>query len=61
MKMQTTRFPSPVLDAGSMDAYSACFGEYAETFVEILEVSPPEMAVLSRMMVHLAGKMRKED
>ena len=52
------RFPSPGLGADTQDLYTRLYGEVGEKFVDILNTSPNEIAVISRLIAYL--KERKE-
>lgn len=50
------KFFSPALDDDAHALYSKLYGETGEMFVEILNTSPDEIAVVSRLIAHLAEK-----
>lgn len=51
MKIQTPRFPSPVLNEEAKCLYDKLYGnDVAEAVLQIIETAPQEMAVISRML-----------
>lgn len=58
MNMNFARFPAPVLGDDTQELYSKLYGEAGAKFVGILNTSPNEIAVISRLIAYL--KDRKE-
>ncbi len=61
MKTNFARFSQPVLDETTKTHYEKLYEDAGEQFINILNSSPNEIAVLSRMMVYLnerSGGMR---
>ncbi len=56
MNMNFPKFPAPVLGDDAQALYSKLYGEAGERFVEILNASPNEVAVLSRLIAYLTEK-----
>lgn len=56
MNMNFTKFSAPVLDHSTQDLYAKLYGEIGERFVGILNSSPDEIAVISRLVAYLAGR-----
>lgn len=56
MKMNFTKFSAPVLDENTQDLYVRLYGDAGERFVGILNTSPDEIAVISRMISYLMEK-----
>ena len=56
MKMDFARFPVPVLDDRTRAVYSRLYGEAGERFIGILNASPDEIAVISRLIANLMEK-----
>lgn len=50
----TSRFSSPVLGEEAISLYKSVYGDNGEKYIEILEESPYEVAVNSRMLAYLA-------
>ena len=50
------KFSSPAMDDGAQALYSKLYGENGKMFVEILNTSPDEIAVISRLIANLAEK-----
>lgn len=53
-----TRWTSPILGEDAQALYERSYGEAGQTFLKILEASPYEIAVISRMIAYL--KQKKE-
>ena len=49
-------FSSPVMGNDAKEAYKDLYGEAGEKFVDILDTSPAEIAVISRMLAYLREK-----
>ena len=56
MNMNLTKFPAPVLDDGAQELYTRLYGDAGDRFVDILNTSPDEIAVISRMIAYLRNK-----
>lgn len=56
MNMNFTKFTAPVLGDGTQELYTRLYGETGERFVDILNTSPDEIAVISRMIAYLKEK-----
>lgn len=56
MNMNFAKFPAPVLDDDTQVIYSKLYGEAGERFVDILNTSPDEIAVISRLIAYLAER-----
>ncbi len=56
MNMNFTKFSAPVLDNATQELYSKLYGEAGKKFVEILNSSPDEIAVISRLIAYLTEK-----
>lgn len=50
------KFSSPTLNEGTQALYTNLYGEAGKMFVEILNTSPDEIAVISRLIAYLAEK-----
>ena len=51
--MMISRFSSPVLNEEAQESYKDLYGESGQYYVDILNTSPDEIAVLSRMITYL--------
>lgn len=56
MNINFAKFPTPVLDEDAQILYSKLYGDAGERFVSILNTSPDEISVISRMIAYLAEK-----
>jgi hypothetical protein len=56
MNMNFAKFPAPVLGDDVQSLYSKLYGEGGERFVDILNSSPDEIAVVSRLIAYLAER-----
>ena len=56
MNMSIAKFPTPVLNSDTKDLYSGLYGTTGERFLDILNTSPDEIAVISRLIAYLAMK-----
>ena len=56
MNMNFAKFPAPVLGDDTHALYSKLYGEAGERFVDILNTSPDEIAVISRLIAYLAER-----
>lgn len=67
MNMNFAKFPAPVLGEDTQQLYTKLYGEVGNHFVDILNTSPNEIAVISRLIAFLCEKKgvenngRKED
>ena len=53
MKANITRWTNPVLGDGADTVYTEMYGEQGKDFVRVLENSPYEIAVISRLIAYL--------
>lgn len=53
MKANLVKFDAPVLGDGTQELYTKLYGEAGETFLKILNISPGEIAVISRLIASL--------
>lgn len=56
MNINFARFSAPVLGDGIQELYTKLYGEVGEKFVDILNISPNEIAVISRLIAYLKEK-----
>lgn len=56
MNMNFAKFPAPVLGDDTQVLYAKLYGDAGERFVDILNSSPNEIAVISRLIAYLKGK-----
>lgn len=56
MNMNFTKFSAPVLDNATQALYSKLYSEAGDMFVEILNSSPDEIAVISRLIAYLTER-----
>lgn len=56
MNANLTRWMSPILGQEAESVYNNIYGEKGKAFVNILETSPYEIAVISRLIVYLQSK-----
>lgn len=56
MNMNFAKFSAPMLGDEVQLLYSNLYGEEGVHFVDILNISPDEIAVLSRLLAYLAEK-----
>lgn len=54
--MNFTKFPAPVLGDEIQKLYIEFYGDSGEMFVDILNTSPNEIAVISRLIAYLKEK-----
>ena len=57
MNMNFAKFPAPVLGDDTQDLYSRLYGDDGEKFIGILNTSPDEIAVISRLIMYLTVKI----
>lgn len=53
MNMSFSKFPAPVLGDETQELYTKLYGDAGERFVDILNTSPNEIAVISRLIAYL--------
>ncbi len=54
MNISTVKFEVPGMDDTAKELYSALYGEdIGKRFVEVLAISPDEIAVISRLIAYL--------
>lgn len=56
MNMNFAKFPAPVLGGDTQELYTKLYGDAGEKFVDILDTSPNEIAVISRLIAYLKDK-----
>ena len=56
MNMGFAKFPAPVLGDDIQELYTKLYGDDGERFVDILDTSPNEIAVISRLIAYLKDK-----
>lgn len=56
MNMNFSRFPAPVLGDEAQSLYNKLYGNAGDKFVDILNASPNEIAVISRLIAYLKDK-----
>jgi hypothetical protein len=56
MNMNFAKFPTPVLGDETQELYAKLYGDAGERFVDILNSSPNEIAVISRLIAYLKEK-----
>ncbi len=56
MNMNFAKFSAPVLEDDTQELYTKLYGEAGEKFVDILNTSPNEIAVISRLIAYLKSK-----
>ena len=56
MNMNFAKFPTPVLGDDTQELYTRLYGDVGEKFVDILNTSPNEIAVISRLIAYLKDK-----
>lgn len=56
MNMNFAKFPAPVLGDETLELYTKLYGDTGEKFVDILNTSPNEIAVISRLIAYLEEK-----
>lgn len=59
MKINRTKFSAPVMGEATERLYERMYGERGRLFLEILEGSPDEIAVISSMLACLAERLKK--
>jgi len=56
MNMNFAKFPAPVLGDNTQELYTKLYGEAGEKFISILNTSPDEIAVISRLIAYLKDR-----
>ena len=59
MNTNFTRWTSPVLGEEADKVYMKVYGENGKRFLDILESSPYEIAVISRLIAYMENKKRE--
>ena len=59
MYMNFAKFPAPVLGNATQELYTRLYGDSGERFVDILNASPNEIAVISRLIAYLEEKKKR--
>lgn len=60
MNMNFAKFSTPVLGDDTQELYAKLYGDAGEKFVDILNSSPNEIAVISRLIAYLREKKGEE-
>lgn len=53
------KFPSPTMDEVAQELYAELYGDAGKRFIGILDSSPDEIAVISRLIAHLDEKTKE--
>lgn len=56
MNMNFAKFSAPVLGDEAQELYTKLYGNDGERFIDILNTSPNEIAVISRLIAYLEEK-----
>lgn len=56
MNMNFAKFSAPVLGDETQELYTKLYGNAGERFIDILNTSPNEIAVISRLIAYLKEK-----
>lgn len=56
MNMNFAKFSAPVLGDETQELYAKLYGNDGERFIDILNTSPNEIAVISRLIAYLKEK-----
>lgn len=56
MNMNFAKFAAPVLGDNTQELYTKLYGDAGERFVDILNSSPDEIAVISRLIAYLKDR-----
>ncbi|NBI56881.1 hypothetical protein D3Z53_02100 [Lachnospiraceae bacterium] len=56
MNMNFAKFSAPVLGDETQELYTKLYGNVGERFIDILNTSPDEIAVISRLIAYLKEK-----
>ncbi len=59
MNANFSRWTSPILGKSAEKVYSEVYGDLGDGFIHILENSPYEIAVISRMVAYLNRKKER--
>ena len=54
------KFPSPAMNEEAQELYNSLYGDAGSSFVDILNTSPDEIAVLSRLIAYLGSEKKEE-
>lgn len=54
------KFPSPAMNEEAKELYNSLYGDAGTSFVDILNTSPDEIAVLSRLIAYLGSEKKEE-
>ena len=54
--MRFAKFPTPVLGNNTQTLYSKLYGDAGKMYIDILNSSPDEIAVISRLIAFLSEK-----
>lgn len=60
MNMNFAKFPVPVLGDDTQELYAKLYGDAGKRFIDILNSSPNEIAVISRLIAYLKEKKGEE-
>ncbi len=60
MNMNFAKFSAPVLGDDTQELYAKLYGDVGERFVDILNSSPNEIAVISRLIAYLKKRKGEE-
>lgn len=60
MTMNPTKFSAPVLGDDTQNLYARLYGDAGEKFVDILNTSPDEIAVISRLIAYLTERREEQ-
>ena len=56
MNMNFAKFSAPVFGDDTQELYTKLYGDVGDRFVDILNTSPNEIAVISRLIAYLKDK-----
>ena len=56
MNMNFAKFPTPVLGENTQSLYDRLYGDAGDRFMDILNTSPNEIAVISRLIAYIKEK-----
>ena len=60
MNMNFAKFTAPVLGEDTQEIYSELYGDAGNKFIDVLNSSPDEIAVISKMIAFLNTKKQGE-
>lgn len=60
MNMNFVKFPAPVLGEDTQELYNRLYGDAGDRFVDVLQTSPDEITVVSRLIAYLKEKREEE-